>query len=73
MLFRSINHTAYDLTCRPAIQIPSRVVSLAQLSKNLDEANQMRATLSARLGVPENQVDTVALKYVIRATEPIAK
>lgn len=67
------HHIFQDYQFDPAIQIPSRVTSLAQLSKNLDEANQMRTTLADRLGVPESQVDTIALNYLFRATEPIAK
>ena len=70
----SVPHHIYqDYQFDPAIQIPSRVVSLAQLSKNLDEANQMRTTLAAQLSVAESQVDTIALKYLLHATETFAK
>ncbi len=37
--------------------------------KNLDDLTQMRATLAERLGVSENEIEMMALKYLLHATE----
>lgn len=58
-----------DYQLDPAIQAPRRMVNLAQLKKNLDDLTQMRATLAERLGVSENEIEMMALKYLLHATE----
>jgi hypothetical protein len=45
------------------------MVNLAQLKKNLADLNQMRITLAERLGVSENEIEMMALKYLLHATE----
>ena len=57
-----------DYQFDPAIQAPGRMVNLAQLKKNLDYLNQMRATLAERLGVSKNEIEMMALKYLLHAT-----
>lgn len=48
---------------------PGGMVNLTQLKNHLDDLKQMRATLAERLGVSEDYVQTVALKYLLDATE----
>lgn len=48
---------------------PGRMVNLTHLRDHLDDLNQMRATLAERLGASENHVQTVALKYLLDATD----
>lgn len=62
----------HDYQFDPTIQAPGRMVNLAQLKKNLDDLNQMRATLAERLGVSENLIEMMALKYLLHATESMA-
>ena len=65
-----VAHKIYqDYQFDPGIQTQGRVVNLAQLKKNLDDFNQMRATLAGRLGVSENEIQMIAVKFLMEATE----